>query len=463
MVDAGMRDGQRNRGGFGGAFRAGTPSGSRARRRGVSALALLAAAALLSGACSSSAPKPAASNTGTETTTTSPTATATTPTTSPATSPTPGTGTPTPTTPATTPTTPHPTATTTKPVVPPPATTTAAPSNLTLQQQAGQRVIYSYQGLTPPQHLLDLIRQGRAGGVIFFGGNISSRSQIADVITQLRQAQAQSPVHLPLLLMTDQEGGIVKRLPGPPDISAKQIGQSADPVGAATSAGAAAGGNLNGVGMNLNLAPVLDVSRTPGDFIDATQRSFGENPNQVAKLGAAFISAQQNTGVAATAKHFPGLGSAPAGSNTDLRPVTLTVSLNTLRNVDEFPYGAAINSGVKLVMLSWAVYTSLDPNHPAGLSSTIVQQELRGRVGFKGVTITDALEAGALQAYGGAGNRAFSAAAAGMDLLLCSSGDPAQGDAAAQALVDAVNGGKLSRAGFDAALGRVNALRGGLK
>ncbi|NUP48886.1 MAG: beta-N-acetylhexosaminidase [Catenulispora sp.] len=455
-----MRDGRRNRGGSRGAFGAGTPSRSRARRRGLSALALLAAAGLLAGACSSSGSKPSAATTGTGTATTSPTPTATTPTTSPTT----GTTSPaTPTTPTTTPTTPHTTPTATTPAVPPATTTPGAPSNLTLQQQAGQRVIYSYQGLTPPQHLLDLIRQGRAAGVIFFGGNISSRSQIAGVITQLRQAQAQSPVHLPLLLMTDQEGGIVKRLPGPPDVSAKQIGQSADPVGAATSAGAAAGGNLAGVGMNLNLAPVLDVSRTPGDFIDATQRSFGENPNQVAKLGAAFISAQQNTGVAATAKHFPGLGSAPAGSNTDLRPVTLTVSLDNLRNVDEFPYGAAINSGVKLVMLSWAVYTSLDANHPAGMSSTIVQQELRGRVGFKGVTITDALEAGALQAYGGAGNRAFSAAAAGMDLLLCSSGDPAQGDAAAQALVDAVNSGKLSRSGFDAALGRVNALRGGLK
>jgi beta-N-acetylhexosaminidase len=184
------------------------------------------------------------------------------------------------------------------------------------------------------------------------------------------------------------------------------------------------------VGMNLNLAPVLDVYRSPGDFIDATQRSFSSNPNTVSQLGAAFIAAQQHGGVAATAKHFPGLGSAPAGANTDLRPVTLTVSLTNLRNIDEFPYGAAVQNSVKLVMLSWAVYTNLDPNHPAGLSSIAVQQELRTGKGFNGVTITDALEAGALQAYGGPGNRALLAAEAGMDLLLCSSGDPAQGDAA---------------------------------
>ncbi|GAA1982531.1 glycoside hydrolase family 3 N-terminal domain-containing protein [Catenulispora subtropica] len=428
---------------------AGMRSRRRTRARGVAGLALVAAAGLLSGACGGSA-KPAASNTGTPSTTTTSQA---------PTTPTPPS--PTPTKPTTSPTGP----TTTKPA-PPPATaptTPTTPSNLTLQQQAGQRIVYSYQGLTPPAHLLDLIRQGRVAGIIFFSGNISSRAQITDVITQLRQAQQQSPVHLPLLLMTDQEGGVVRRLPGPPDLSAKQVGQSADPVGAATASGKAAGVNLAGVGMNLNLAPVLDVSRTPGDFIDATQRSFSENPNQVSKLGAAFITAQQNVGVAATGKHFPGLGSAPAGSNTDLRPVTLTIPLAQLRAVDEFPYGAAISSGVKLVMMSWAVYTNLDPNRPAGLSSTAVQSELRGRNGFQGVTITDALEAGALQAYGGAGNRALLAAGAGMDLLLCSSGDPAQGDAAAQALVDGVNSGKLSRSGFDAALNRVNALRGGLK
>jgi beta-N-acetylhexosaminidase len=434
----------------------GMRSGRRKRTGGVAAVTLVAAVGLLSGACSSGGSSKAANGSTTSSTTTTTTPSTTTTSTPPSTS----TSSPTTTTTSTTSTS----SSTTTPK-PPPATSSipAPPAGLTLQQEAGQRIIYSYQGLTPPQHLLDVIRQGDAAGVIFFGGNISSQSQIAGVIKQLRQAQAASPVHLPLLLMTDQEGGIVKRLPGPPFNSAKQVGQSSNPGAAATAQGAAAGQNMSGVGMNLNLAPVLDVYRTPGNFLDAAQRSFSQNPNTVSQLGSAFIVAQQNTGVAATAKHFPGLGSAPNGANTDEHPVTLNLSLNDLRSIDELPYAAAVQNGLKLVMLSWAVYPALDGNHPAGMSSAVVQNELRGRVGFKGVTITDALEAGALQAYGSAGNRALSAAGAGMDLLLCSSGDPAQGDAAAAAIAAGVNSGNLSRSGFDAAWGRVNALRGGLK
>ncbi|WP_225728258.1 MULTISPECIES: glycoside hydrolase family 3 N-terminal domain-containing protein [unclassified Nocardia] len=338
----------------------------------------------------------------------------------------------------------------------------AWPPDLTPRQLAGQRVIYSYKGLTPPQSLFDAIREGRAAGVIFFGENISGTDQIAGVVAQLREAQAQSPIHQPLLLMTDQEGGRVRRLPGEPVLSAKKVGQSADPVGAAVEAGTGAGRNLRSVGMNVNLAPVLDVFDTPGNFIDRTERSFSDNPGLVAALGSAFIAAQQATGVAATAKHFPGLGSAPAGQNTDLGPVVLPVSSDKLHTVDELPYPAATTVGVKMVMLSWAVYPAIDPDHPAGLSPTIVNQELRDRNGFRGVTITDALEAGALDAFGTTGQRAVAAAAAGVDLILCSARDINQGDDAATALADAYTNGTLDRTAFTDAVDRITDLRAGL-
>jgi beta-N-acetylhexosaminidase len=335
-------------------------------------------------------------------------------------------------------------------------------AGLTHLQLAGQRVIGSYPGLTPPASLFTDIANGQLAGVIFFGANISSETQIAGVIAQLRQAQAQSPVQVPLLLMTDQEGELVRRLPGAPALSEKQIGQSSDPVAAAAAAGTGAGQNLASVGMNVNLAPVLDVYYKTGNFIDQYQRSYGSSPAVVSECGQAFITAQQQAGVAATAKHFPGLGSAAKNQNTDNGPVTLTVSLAKLRTIDEVPYPPAFSAGAKLVMVSWAVYPALDAKLPAGLSPAVIGQELRGRNAFTGVTVTDALEAGALSAFGSAGQRAVTAAGAGMDLILCSARDASQGEAATAALASALGSGQLDPAAFNAAVNRVTALRAGL-
>jgi beta-N-acetylhexosaminidase len=330
---------------------------------------------------------------------------------------------------------------------------------LSTRQLAGQRVVYSYRGRTPPAALFTQIRRGEAAGVMFFKDNISSRTQIRKVIAQLQKANKQSPVRTPLLMMTDQEGGLVRRLPGAPLLSAKQVGAASHPVTEARRAGTSAGQNLQGVGMNVNLAPVLDVYRTAGDFDDQYQRSFSRNQNTVATLGATFITAQQRTGVAATGKHFPGLGAADAKQNTDKVPVTLHLPVSTLRAVDEVPYKAAVGAGAKLIMVSWALYPALDPHRPAGLSSTVVQKELRQRFGFRGVTITDALEAGGLRAFGSTSRRGVLAAGAGMDLLLYSAENVNEGINGLNALVSALRSGGLKSADFSASAQRVIALR----
>ncbi|MHA7984982.1 glycoside hydrolase family 3 N-terminal domain-containing protein [Rathayibacter sp. CAU 1779] len=336
-------------------------------------------------------------------------------------------------------------------------------AKLTPRQQAGQRVIFSYPGATPPQSLLDGITAGEVGGVIFFGENILSLTQIADVVAQLRAAQAASPIKEPLLLMTDQEGGVVRRLRGQePVLSEKQIGLQADPDAAATAAGAGAAAALRAVGMNLNLAPVLDVFRVPGNFDDQFGRSYSSDPVLAGRLGAEMVTAQQGAGVAATAKHFPGLGAATVDENTDLGPVTLTQPLAEIRGVDESAFTPAIAAGVQLVMTSWATYPALDAVYPAGLSTTIVQGELRGRLGFDGVTITDALEAGAIDAFGDTGQRSLQAAQAGMDLLLCSARDMQQGTDALDAITSAVQHKTLNPGHFKQSLARVQSLRAGL-
>jgi beta-N-acetylhexosaminidase len=342
-------------------------------------------------------------------------------------------------------------------------------ATLSPAQLAGQRVIYSYSGLTPPSALLKLIRHGEVGGVIFFSSNYKSRSQFTAAVAKLVSSNgvAQNPAHkYPLMLMVDQEGGEVRRLPGAPADSEKYIGSrrtAARRAALATAAGKGAGENLLSFGLNVNLAPVLDVYRAPGDFDDQFQRSYSMNPHVVSTLGSDFVKAQQATGVAATAKHFPGLGAATANQDTDKVPVTITLAQHTLQTVDELPYKAAVAAGVKLVLVSWAKYPKLGSARPAGLSSVIVQGQLRRRLGFKGVTITDAIGAGALRSFGSTQNRSLLAAQAGMQLILSATQNLTEGEDALAGLESGYNNGTLGHSGFQATVTQILTLRSGLR
>jgi beta-N-acetylhexosaminidase len=339
-------------------------------------------------------------------------------------------------------------------------------ARLSPQQQAGQRVIYSYDGLTAPPDLLNKIRHGEVGGVIFFSFNVSSQAQLRGVIGQMVAANAAStnPARqYPLLLMTDQEGGLVRRIPwAGPTQSEKQIGVSADPAAGAAAAGSQAASGLRGVGLNVNLAPVIDVYRQPGGFDDQFQRSYSMNPSVVSAAGAAFVKAQQAGQVAATVKHFPGLGAASATENTDDGPVIIDLSASTLRSVDEYPYRAAFSAGAKLAMVSWARYPALDQRLPAALSPTVVQGELQGRLGFTGVTITDALGAGAIGAYGSLQNKTMLAARAGMDALLCTAIKPLPGSKCVAGLQAGYLDGALPKTAFQGQLAQLLQLRASL-
>lgn len=333
---------------------------------------------------------------------------------------------------------------------------------------AGQHVIYSWPTRSqPPDRLVQLTKAGLVGGVILFGENVDGDTP--EYVKSLRDAYDSSPApalikkttgkDAKFFISTDQEGGQVRRIKNrEPKKSAKQIGASADPGAAGKAAGAGAAQTLKDYNMNANLAPVLDVYRERGDFTDYFGRSFGNTSQMVIDAAIPFIQAQQGAGVAATAKHFPGLGAASHDANTDVRPVTLELSLDEIRRVDEGPYVAAIEAGVDLVMTSWAVYPALD-GRPAGLSNKWVQDELRGRLGFQGVTITDAMEAGSLKGFGGPDETAKLAAAAGMDLLLASGRDVSQGETIRKALVNGIQTGRLSRAQFDAATERIADMR----
>ncbi|PHH91121.1 hypothetical protein CDD83_1602 [Cordyceps sp. RAO-2017] len=348
-----------------------------------------------------------------------------------------------------------------------------------LEILAGQHVVYSYPNSSaPPEELLRLTRAGLVGGVVLFRENVDNGT--AEAMKALKAAYAISPAPALLrakadlgdagvgfIVAVDQEGGQVRRFTDVaagdgPEQSAKEIGAAPDPGQAGAEAGRQAAETLLRHGANVNLAPVLDVFRSPGDFSDGFKRSFGNTSARVVAAAVPFLDAQQAAGVAATVKHFPGLGAAPAGANTDDESVTLDLSAEELRTVDMAPYGDALAAGVDLVMTSWAVYPALDPELPAGLSGRCVRDELRERLGFRGVTVTDALEAGSLAAFGDTAAVAVLAARAGMDLLLASSRDVGQGDAVRRALVQALRDGELDSRDFEDATRRIAVLRSNL-
>jgi len=224
--------------------------------------------------------------------------------------------------------------------------------------EAAAHVIFSYTGTSHPAELTTLAKKCEIGGVIIFKDNVDNK--LAGYLDGLQSAYSSGNCAIkgPLLMLTDQEGGQVLRLPGGPLLSEKEIGQQRDISAAANTAGVQAANALKVYSHNGNLAPVLDVFHKPGDFEDQYERSYSNNSAVVAKAAVSFIKAQQGLGVVATAKHFPGLGAAEADENTDARPVTINRSLNELRSIDEAPYIDAIKAGVGMIMASWALCKS---------------------------------------------------------------------------------------------------------
>jgi beta-glucosidase-like glycosyl hydrolase len=333
---------------------------------------------------------------------------------------------------------------------------------------AGAHVIYSWPTtVQPPANLVQLVHKGVVGGVILFGENVGTGT--ADALASLQANYSSSPASAvfqkyfrsngPLFITTDQEGGQVRRIkPGGPTLTAKQIGASADPAAAGSTAGQQAAAALTGDNFNSNLAPVLDVYREEKNFIDYYQRSYGNTSAVVSEAATAFIKAQQAANIPATAKHFPGLGSATHEQDTDAGPVTLTLSLDEIRAIDEVPYRSAIAAGLDLVMASWAVYPAMD-TVPSGLSSKWIRQELRTRLEFGGITITDALEAGSLTPFGDLPTVSVMAAKAGMDMLLASQRNVTQGEVVRSALINAVRSGEVEWTDFVSSTKRILALR----
>jgi beta-N-acetylhexosaminidase len=317
---------------------------------------------------------------------------------------------------------------------------------------AGERIVVSIDGTGLTSELRAAIAKGKVAGVVLFEADFPTRAAGRALIEEVQAVpRPRRLVHLPLLVMTDQEGGEVKRVDGPPQASAAAMGREGP--GYARKQGRLTAASLKSLGVTVDLAPVLDVGR-PGGVIAATDRAFADTAPGVVDTAVPFAEGLEEGGVAATAKHFPGLGA--AGENTDFEAQRLDLTKGELRDVDIGPYRAYIAAGGRLVMLAAAIYPALSPR-PAAFSRRIVTGELRRRLGFHGVTITDSLGSTAVAEFGGQREVAVDGAAAGDDLLLFD--DLPSALAGHQALVAQLHKGGLKRAPFLAAAGRVLRLR----
>lgn len=328
----------------------------------------------------------------------------------------------------------------------PPVASTLPPSRL-----AGQRIVAGLPGTAIPRSLARAIRAGQVAGVVLFADNLPGRAAGRRLIDRLQAIPRPPGLRDPLLVMTDQEGGLVKRIGGAPTASARTMGARGGAFSRAQGARTAA--NLRDLGIDVDLAPVLDVAR-PGGTIADTGRGFGSTPARVAATAVPFAEGLRAGGVAATGKHFPGFGSARL--NTDDAVQRIDLSKRALRRIDEAPYGSFVAAGGDMVMLSTAIYPAFS-DRPAAFAASIATGELRGRLGFAGVSITDALDTAAVHAFGEVPKVARAAAAAGADLLLYT--DPAEALAARRALSRALRAGALPRDSFEGSVSRVLRLR----
>jgi beta-N-acetylhexosaminidase len=326
---------------------------------------------------------------------------------------------------------------------------------LSAKHLAGQRIVVGLKGTSVSPALSAAIGEGRVAGIVFFSENLPSRAAGKRLIASLQRIKRPPKLRDPLLIMVDQEGGLVKRVGGAPTASAREMGAR----GAAFSArqGRRTAANLRDLGINVDLAPVLDVER-PGGVIAETERSFGSSAGRVSATAIPFAKGLQAGGVAATGKHFPGFGAAT--ENTDFSVEEIDLPKGELRAVDEKPYAAFEEAGGKLVMLSTAIYPAFS-DRPAAFTRAIATGELRDRLGFEGVSITDALETPAVEDFGGTAKVAVAGARAGADLLLFVRLGPAE--RAWRTLVGKLRSRALDREEFEQAVQRVLDLRAGLR
>ncbi len=332
------------------------------------------------------------------------------------------------------------------------------------------RMMLAFVGDRLPSWVAERLAAAPAAGMtVFRHHNVRSPGQVRELTEAFQRAGAVGATGrggmgggtigtLPLLIAADQEGGQLQALGDEttPFAGNMALGAVGD-EGLAERVGAAIGLEARAMGVNVVYAPVLDLASEPANTALGV-RSFGDDPAAVARLGAAVIHGLQRAGVAATIKHFPGLGEVREDTHFGLGVVDADRrSLDTSTLV---PFRSAIAAGARLTMSAHIAVPTLtgDPTLPATLSGEVMDGLLRGELGFGGVSISDALDMRALAQGAELAAQIEAAVRAGVDLLLCAADRDAQARIET-ALRSAVAGGRFERAELDASRARIEALR----
>ena len=291
------------------------------------------------------------------------------------------------------------------------------PETLSVAQLAGQRLMVGFEGKQFNQDLKFLIRELKVGGIILFSQNADTPAQVKKLCEAV-QEYARLSGQPPLIIAIDQEGGPVARLKEPfsqfPGNPAMKDVKDAILFAETTAA------EFTRTGINMNLAPVMDVAPREITSIMAA-RAFGHDPKWVSKLGLTIISHLQQNHIMAVAKHFPGIGRTVADSHLDLP--SCEHDLNELKSCDLIPFADSIAQEVAGIMLSHVIYPKIDPQWPASLSKQIAQNLLRERMRFSGISMTDDLDMGAINKHYDIKTAIRQILQAGVDLaLVCHKG-----------------------------------------
>ena len=311
----------------------------------------------------------------------------------------------------------------------------------------GQMFVVSVGGTEPDYFIEKMVRERNVGGVILFGHNMHSERQVSSLTGSLQKLSMATEPAVPLFVAVDQEGGTIGSAPWvAPQPAAAEIGRRGDPA-EARAAAAEIGRQLLRAGVNTDFAPVVDT----GYGAAIGRRSYGEDPELVARMGAAAVEGFRGAGVVSAAKHFPNHGAATADSHVGLPVIRHDAA--TVRSYDLPPFRAAVRAGVPMVMVGHLLYPAIDPRRPASLSPDAIGM-LREELGFDGVVVTDDLAMAGASGDGPPARAAVEAVAAGADLLVVSSPPQEQADAY-DAVVAAVESGEIPRGRVREAVGRV--------